>query len=109
MVSVETVFNQLVLPPKLPNQQDADVRAVEDRILSRIIKTCSDLQLKANGETGIALKNLLHSLKICGNINQERLDKAQLLIALRMLRREHVLIVHLVEQNAALLLHRDDR
>jgi hypothetical protein len=108
-MSVETVFNHLVLPPKLPNQQDSEVRAIEDKILSRLVKTCSDLQLKADEETGTALTHLLHSLEICGNINQERLDKAHLLAALRTLRWEHVLIVHLVEQNAALLIHRDDR
>jgi hypothetical protein len=109
MASVEAVFNHLVLPPKLPDRQDADIRAVEDQILSRLVKTCSDLRLKADEETGIAVNNLFHSFEICGHINQERLEKTHLLAALRALRPEHVVIVYLVEQNAAHLIYRNDR
>ncbi len=109
MASVEAVFNHLVLPPRLPDQQDPDTRAVEQQILSHLVKACDDLRLKADVETAIALDDLLHSLKICGKINQERLDKTLLLTALRGLRSDRVLIVYLVEQNAALLIYRNDR
>jgi hypothetical protein len=43
MALLESVFNHLVLPPKLPGQQDRDIEGIEQSILTRLIRACDTL------------------------------------------------------------------
>ncbi|RYP37538.1 hypothetical protein DL767_002846 [Monosporascus sp. MG133] len=43
MASLESVFNHLVLPPKLPGRQDPDIEGVTHSILTRLIRACDTL------------------------------------------------------------------
>ncbi|RYP56983.1 hypothetical protein DL769_009768 [Monosporascus sp. CRB-8-3] len=70
MALLESVFNHLVLPPKLPGQQDPDIEGVTHNILTRLIRACDTL----------------------GNLSGQTLNQ--------------LLILHVAEQNAAILIRR---
>lgn len=109
MNSLESVFNHLVLPPKLPGQPDTDTPGIEHSILTRLIRACDTLNKLAGqgfAETWAPIRN---SLYICLNLNQGRLEKASLLQEFRNLQPKVSLILHVVEQNAALIIRRDMR
>ncbi|KAH7323576.1 hypothetical protein BKA65DRAFT_511056 [Rhexocercosporidium sp. MPI-PUGE-AT-0058] len=113
MALLESVFNHLVLPPKLPGHRDIDLEGIQNNILARLIHACDTLRKFADpvsGDTWIAVQ---HSLRICLDLNSSgRLDKALVLQELKNLQGNGLLILHAVEQNAALLVRRrtlDDR
>ena len=98
MASLESIFNHVVLPPKLPGQQDSDIDDVNHAVLARLIRACDTLaQLPG------------HSLRLCHRLNQGRLEKASLQQAFDSLGPDELLILHVVEQNAAVLIRRQER
>ncbi|KAF8867182.1 hypothetical protein BDZ45DRAFT_609382 [Acephala macrosclerotiorum] len=111
MALLESVFNHLVLPPKLPGQRDIDIESIEQNILTRLIRACDILGKFIDQQFAETWASLRHSLRVCLNINPGRLEKASLLQEFRNLQRNDLLILHVVEQNAALLIrhHINDR
>jgi hypothetical protein len=103
---LEPVFNHLVLPPKLPAKQDIDIAAIEQCILTRLITACETLAKLATQKSAETWSSIRQSLRICRNINPGRLEKASMLHEFRNLSRKDILILHVVEQNAALLIRR---
>ncbi len=106
MALLESVFNHLVLPPKLPGQQDRDIEAIEQNILTRLIRACDTLSGLTNQQFAGTWASVSHSLHLCLNINLGRLDKESMLQAFYKLQRKDLLTLHVVEQNAALLIRR---
>lgn len=106
MVLLESVFNHLVLPPKLPGHRDIDFEGIERSILTRLIGACDTL----GKFTGQAFRgtwaSVGYSLQICLNTNPGRLEKASVLQEFCNLQRNGLLILYVVEQNAALLIRR---
>ena len=43
MALLESVFNHLVLPPKIPGHQDTDIGGIEQFILIRLKQACNTL------------------------------------------------------------------
>src|SRR5277367_1138542 len=103
MTLLELVFNHLVLPPKLPGQRDPDIKGIEQSILTRLIRACGTLGKLTGQEFVETWASVRHSLRVCLNINLGRLEKASLLQEFCNLQRKDLLILHVVEQNAALL------
>lgn len=106
MALLESVFNHLILPPKLPEQQDTDIKSIEQSILNRLIRACDTLGKSTGQNLAETLNSVRHSLRVCLNINPGRLEKASLLQEFYNLRNKDLLILHVVEQNAALLIRR---
>ncbi|OCK76192.1 hypothetical protein K432DRAFT_428888 [Lepidopterella palustris CBS 459.81] len=106
MALLESVFNHLVLPPKLPGQLDKDVEGIEHSILTRLIRACDTLGKLAGQEFAETWTSIRHSLRVCPNVNQGRLDKTLMLQEFCGLRLKDLLILHVVKQNAALLVRR---
>ena len=104
MALLESVFNHLVLPPKLPGQQDIDVEGIEQSILTRLIRACDILGKFTGQQFAETWGSVRHSLRVCLKINPGRLEKASMLQEFRNLQRKDLLILHVVEQNAALLI-----
>jgi hypothetical protein len=104
MALLESVFNHLVLPPKLPGQQDIDIEGIEQSILTRLIRTCDTLGKFTGQQFAETWASVRHSLRVCLNINPVRLEKALMLQEFCNLQRKDLLILHVVEQNAALLI-----
>ena len=109
MALLESLFNHLVLPPKLPGQQDTNTELINEIILTRLINACNTLG-KLTGEEFIdTWTSISHSLRLCLHLHQERLEKRSMLYEFCHLQPNHVLILYIVEQNAALLVRRQVR
>ncbi|KAI0849370.1 hypothetical protein F5Y00DRAFT_261507 [Daldinia vernicosa] len=103
---LQAVFNHLVLPPRLPGSQDPDIEAVSYDVLKRIIRACDNLESLAGLPWSEAYKSLRASFEACLPIHTGRLDKSVLLAHFRKLQPDRTLILHVIEQNAALLIRR---
>lgn len=104
MALLESVFNHLVLPPKLPGQLDIDIEGIEHNVLTRLIYACDTLGKLAGQDFGESWASIRRSLVTCVNGNPRHLDKQSILRGFSQLQSNDVLILYLVEQNAALLL-----
>ncbi|KAM3084368.1 hypothetical protein ACMFMG_001526 [Clarireedia jacksonii] len=98
MALLEPIFNHLVLPPKLPARQDADIEAIQQSIMTRLIDACDILE----GSTGL-FSSVCRSLRLSLDVNIGHLEKGSMLQAFGNLQPNDILILHVVEQNAALL------
>lgn len=103
---LESVFNHIVLPAKLPGNQDDNIDGVNGNILNRLLDACDSIAKLSGQDLAKAWELTHHSLRTCRQINQGRLERASLLEAFHNLQSNHYLILHVVEQNAALLLRR---
>jgi hypothetical protein len=106
MVLLESVFNHLVLPPKLPGHRDIDIEGIEHDILTRLIRACDTVGKLTSQQFGETWASIRYSLRICLNINPGRLEKVSVLQEFCNLQRNGVLILYVVEQNAALFIRR---
>lgn len=109
MALLESLFNHLVLPPKLPGQQDTDTERINESILTRLIHACNTLGKLPGQEFAEAWASICHSLRLCLHLHQGRLEKRSMLYEFCRLQPNHLLILHIVEQNAALLIRRQVR
>ncbi|KAI9742781.1 MAG: hypothetical protein M1818_003510 [Claussenomyces sp. TS43310] len=106
MSLLELVFNHMVLPPKLPGHQDEDTETVNRTILTLLLSACDSVVKLSGQEFANTWHSVQRSLRTCLDINHGRLDKATLLQAFKNLQTNDLLILHVVEQNAALLIRR---
>ncbi|KAK8065728.1 hypothetical protein PG997_012475 [Apiospora hydei] len=106
MASLEAVYNHLVLPPKVPGGQDSDLDSIQNDILRRLLEACHCLRNITGPELEGTWEAVAKSLKVCQQLNQGRLDKDKLVQAFNTLDNEHVLILYVVQQNAALVIRR---
>ncbi|KAI1753021.1 hypothetical protein F4782DRAFT_95691 [Xylaria castorea] len=103
-----SVFNHLVLPPKVPGAQDIHIDAVSRNILTRMIHaTNTAINLASDVPWREAYQNLQDSLQACLELNRGRLERSSLLKHLQKLDLGKVIILHVKEQNAGLLIRRD--
>ncbi|KAI0444448.1 hypothetical protein F4803DRAFT_249140 [Xylaria telfairii] len=105
---LSSVFNHLVLPPKIPGAQDTNINAVSRDILTRMIHaTDTAINITSYGPWRGTYQNLQDSLRACLELNRGHLEKGCLLKHLQELDLGKVLILYLNEQNAGLLIRRD--
>jgi hypothetical protein len=109
MALFESLFNHLVLPPKLPGQQDTEIEGINEIILTRLIHACNTLGKLPSQEFVDTWVSVCHSLRLCLHLHQGRLEKRSMLYEFCRLQPNHLLILHIVEQNAALLVRRQVR
>jgi hypothetical protein len=103
---LESVFNHLVLPPKVPGQRDTDTEGIERSILARFVRACDTISKFTGQEYAETWTSILRSLSTCLNINQGRLEKRAMLYEFGNIQPKELLILHVVEQNAAVLIRR---
>jgi hypothetical protein len=108
MTLIESVFNHLVLPPKLPAQEDVDIEDVEADILTRLIDACGTLGTISGEELARTWLTVGNSLRVCRDLNSGRLERATLLREFGELD-QNLLILHVTQQNAALFVRRQRR
>ncbi|ROW07311.1 hypothetical protein VMCG_03763 [Cytospora schulzeri] len=107
MSLLEGVFNHLVLPPKLPGRQDPHLEDESQDFVKRLIKAIDTLSIAATNTHMVdALVSVRQSLRLCSVLNRGRLDKDALIAAFQKFGKEQ-LILHVIEQNAAILIRRD--
>ena len=106
MALLESVFNHLVLPPKLPGQRDIDIEGIERNILNRLIRACDTLGKLTGPEFTETWTSVGYSLRVCLNTNTGRLERVSMLREFCKLQRSDLITLFVVEQNAALLIRR---
>ncbi|KAI2636101.1 hypothetical protein GGS21DRAFT_543015 [Xylaria nigripes] len=105
---LEAVFNHLVLPPQVPGHQDPNIEAISQDVLARFISACDGVIPLVGPPWSTAYQSLCVSLKACRVLNSGRLEKSTIQTYLSQLQPNYMLILHVVEQNAALLVRRED-
>ncbi|CZS92499.1 uncharacterized protein RAG0_03102 [Rhynchosporium agropyri] len=106
---LEAVFNHIVLPPKLPGQQDEDLEAVERSIISRLIEACFQFQSRSDQPDTKTWAAIHLSLIVCRHLNSGPLEKAAILDAFSKLRSDCPLVLYIREQNAALVIRSESK
>jgi hypothetical protein len=109
MASLESVFNHLVLPTKLPDHGDRDPEAVSGAILTRLLKACEALGKVGDEAWAGNWASVGRSLRMSQGIYQNRLEAKLLIHDWAHLHPQDLLILRIAEQNAALLLRRGIR
>jgi len=108
---LELVFNHVALPPRLPAKQDgsSDQIQIEHALIDRLLDASRTLRDNTNSEFGGHWERLRYLLQTCKTVNAgAKLDRATLSNNLRTLGRNDLLILHVAEQNAGLLIRRYD-
>ncbi|KAI1274441.1 hypothetical protein F5Y07DRAFT_410255 [Xylaria sp. FL0933] len=106
---VGSVFNHLVLPPEIPGAQDSDIETASRDVLMRMIRSVETaMGLPCDRPWLEAYRNLQDSFHACLELNRGHLERNSLLQHFKKLQRGHMLILYLNEQNAGLLIRRDE-
>jgi hypothetical protein len=104
------VFYHLVLPPKLPGKQDANIESTGDAIVDRLIRAAFTLsQLAGQKDASPWYAILLHLRRYQSLHVHGRLERLSLISKFRDFNQEHPLILHVAEQNAALIIRYNGR
>ncbi|KAI1458353.1 hypothetical protein F4805DRAFT_456984 [Annulohypoxylon moriforme] len=107
MNMLHSIYNHLVLPPQLPGKRDECIEAISHEVTKRILGACNGVGSLVDRQWSQAFQSLRASLTSCIDLNTGRLDKATLLKHFRLLEPDHMLILHVIEQNAALIIRRE--
>lgn len=104
------VFNHLVLPPQLPGKQDANIESTGDDIIIRLIQATSTLSRLFSQEQTAPWHEIRQYLRRCQSLHVHgRLDKLALISEFRNFNQEQPLLLHIAEQNAALIIRYNAR
>lgn len=103
---LNSVFNHIVLPPKLPTTQDGNQLLLVKDLQTRLLAACDTLRKLCQFEDGRAWDILERSVRSSRAVHGEFLDKEDVRWAFDHLENEWLLL-HIEKQNAALLVHRD--
>ena len=99
-MDLEPVYNHIVLPAKLPGGEDVNVEKINQRLVERLIHSARDFK-----DSFVDA-----DIQCCKSLNASgKLNRTSLLAEFRRLGRNDLLILHVSEQNAALLIRRSHR
>ena len=102
---IEQVFNHIVLPPRLPNESDANVGLVNGCIIQHAIEAIETLSSLSENEPQNVWGLVKRSLHLCASIHDDdHIDRVNLMDAFDELKDGANLILHISEQNAGLLI-----
>jgi hypothetical protein len=102
---LESLFNHIALPPRLPGRQDIRLDRVERGLVERLLDATVNLSRLPHNDSVNEWGSLRRSLETCRRVNSGgRLTKTSLLTALRELQGRDFIALHITEQNAALII-----
>ncbi|KAK8093106.1 uncharacterized protein PG998_014507 [Apiospora kogelbergensis] len=104
-----TIFEHLVLPVKLPGQQEENLEAIESDIVERMSRACKSLAEHTRPEYTAVWDSVRHTLHTCVDVNRGFLDRNRLQDWFQSLEVGHFLVLHIRCQNAGLLVRREHR
>lgn len=105
---LESVFNHIALPPKLPGEQDSRIDEIETALTARLLDAVGILQGLLSDEYIPTWDHIRRSLEIASIVNQDgRLNRTSLVDAFSKLKEKQGLILHVAAQNAGLLIRRE--
>jgi hypothetical protein len=106
---LEAVFDHLVLPPKLQPASDDNPAALNRELTTRLLDACRQVRCDESEAVWNAVEA---SLLLTQPLNGSSVSKEELIAALSEVARKGSsgwLILHVVQQNAALLIHKNAR
>lgn len=105
---LQSVLNHAILPPKIPGERETSYEELSDDLLERLLRACKQAEGQASQPYASAIQSLRESLQTCRVLNRGRLDRETMLQSFNQLEPQNVLILHVIEQNAAILIRRED-
>lgn len=106
---LDELYYHLTLPPQLPGRQD-NLAHVETALLERLHSTAVNLRDQLHGSFQASYEALKSSLKACRSIHlNHTLERRALAHELLNIQPKTILILHIAEQNAGLLIWRQLR
>jgi len=104
---MKAIFNHVVLPPQLPGKHDDQLGQVEPALIRLLQNASSILRDLTEGGIRDHFDLVCHTLHTCRRVNAGGgLDRGTLRAEFGNLGRTGLLILHIVEQNAGLLIRR---
>ncbi|KAF2229858.1 hypothetical protein EV356DRAFT_570800 [Viridothelium virens] len=104
---LNSVYNHIVLPPCLPGGEDRDLKEIETDLMTKLVKACRTLRDILGGEHYVELDAIRRSLETAKLLNaRQKVNKDPLFSELSGLRQNETLILHVREQNAGVLIAR---
>lgn len=103
---LESLVHHIALPPQLPQQQERVLSKIQDALLDHLLAATNTL----TSLDSVLWNCIRRSIQSCKNINSGgTINKPALLAAFRELENgsDEVLVLHVVEQNAAVLIQRE--
>jgi hypothetical protein len=104
---LESLVNHIALPPRLPGKVDGNVDQIQHALTGRLLDASRTLRDQTNGELSRQWESIRNILHISRTVNAGgKLNKTSLLTQFGRLERKYILILHIAEQNAGLLIRR---
>lgn len=104
---LESLFNHVALPPRLPGKEDGKIDLIGTALTERLLIASQTLRDVSRNEYYEEWDCVRRSLLICKSLNAGgQLRQSTLLKEFRELAPNDVLILHVTEQNASLLVRR---
>lgn len=104
---LESVVNHVALPPRLPGKADRNVDQIQHALTSRLLDASRILRDQTDGEFSHQWESIRGILNTCRTANADgKLNRTSLSIQFGGLERKDLLILHIAEQNAGLLIRR---
>ncbi|KAM0256937.1 hypothetical protein ACHAQJ_004638 [Trichoderma viride] len=107
MALLRSVLDHAILPPNIPGKREQNCEAISNDLLQRLLRACNQAEHLASQPYSDALRSLSESLQACRVLNQGRLDRETILQHFAQIKPQNVLILHVIEQNAAILVRRE--
>ena len=105
---LESIFYHVALPPRLPGRQENKTTTVEQALADHLLKACQVIRDLAQNNYRDEWEYIRRLLQTCKTVNAgSNLNKSSLLTEFRGLERNDLLVLHVTEQNAGLLIRRD--
>ncbi|KAH8689142.1 hypothetical protein BGW36DRAFT_442375 [Talaromyces proteolyticus] len=102
------IINHIALPPKLPGRREDNLAFIDENLAKRLRDSCRILRDYTRDEISHQWDTLCSILQTCRKLNTGgRLENSRLLTEFALLESRHLLILHVTEQNAGLLIRRD--
>ncbi|KAE8135378.1 hypothetical protein BDV38DRAFT_285011 [Aspergillus pseudotamarii] len=100
-------FNHVVLPPKLPGEQETEAQVIEvqNDLLSRVLDAAGKLKEISDAKAVVVWESIEKTLRTLKEVRTEGwVNEASLLGALKDLQPGNAIIVHVALQNACILI-----
>ncbi|KAL4783383.1 hypothetical protein BJX76DRAFT_358024 [Aspergillus varians] len=106
---IQQVFNHILLPPRLPDQDDSNVGDLNSEIILRAMQAADVLCLLQQPGSSDIWGSVKRSLDLCDATHEDnQVDRDQLLQAFQQVEQNTSIIVHIAAQNAGLLVQPTD-
>ena len=104
---LESLFNHVALPPRLPAKEENSIEQIEHALTVRLLDASRVLRDLSNHEFGGHWDCMRLVIQSCKAMNRGgRINKTSILAEFRSLAPKNLLILHITEQNAGLLIRR---